>query len=431
MQPTFSNKPSRPTFADKLTKKIQPLSNFEHPTEEQGLIFNHLDGTKIREYLIAIYQLVGGAANIVAASRVSGGRVIIFLGSKELVESFQQNHGGFKLHNTFIKTRKLKTPAVKLVLSNISPIVPNADVEKALKETLNLKLASPVSILRVSPQDDLFPHVVSWRRQVYVHSTDDNYVFPSSFILNYAERSYRIFLNADNLTCFKCSTRGHKAENCPQIVDEEFEDDYENTKSENPQHQDLPTGFPPLNSEQEKMPSTQIITTPPSQILTSIQQPKRGPSTLDSSNHTVIEDENTVSQKTSNNSPIKLVQMQTETNTNQAKRLKTAKTVKPPLIFPTDEISKINNKFEAIQLTKPIDCQISAKEFMDFLSALRNSTNKLEFAKSFNSDLPGLMFILDEMKPLVSTGAKRTITSLVKILRGNTTTNFSSHSDTD
>lgn len=81
------------TYAQKTKKKIIPLTTFNHPSEDQYIIFNHVDELKIRDYLLAIYKLVGGAQNILAASRVSGGKVIVFLSSPEIVEKFQLEHG--------------------------------------------------------------------------------------------------------------------------------------------------------------------------------------------------------------------------------------------------------------------------------------------------------------------------------------------------
>ncbi len=271
---------TRPTFAEKAKKKIQPLITFNHPTEEQGIIFNHVEGVKIREYLLAIYQQVGGPKNIVAASRVSGGRVIIFLASKEIVEDFQIKYGGFKFQNDFIKTRKLKTPSAKLIISNVSPTVPNAAIEDLLKNTLKLKLASPISILRVNPQDDLFSHVVSWRRQVYVHPTEDLSQLPNSVQLSYADRTYRIFTTLDDLTCFKCSSRGHKAEECPEIVDDEFEDVYAPKQPEMSNEINQRENFPEIT--QKTTPHSLQPDDQPTIPVTVQPKTKRGPSTIES-----------------------------------------------------------------------------------------------------------------------------------------------------
>lgn len=217
------------TYADRTKKRITPITIINNPTDEQGLIFNHVGENKIRDYLIAISQLVGGPQNIVAASRVSGGKVIVFLSSKELVQTFQEQHGGFKLDTAFIPTKKLKAPATKLVISNVSPTIPNAALEDILVNTLHLKLVSPISFLRVSPNDDVFSHVISWRRQVYLSPNADCSQIPPTVEITHASRTYRIFFSSDSLACFKCGIKGHKAEDCTQIFDEEIEGSFSST----------------------------------------------------------------------------------------------------------------------------------------------------------------------------------------------------------
>ncbi|XKL66686.1 hypothetical protein PGB90_010106 [Kerria lacca] len=215
------NTQNAPSLVEK--KKIVPISEITYPTDDQGLIFNHIGETKIRDYLLAIYQLVGGAQNILAASRISGGKVIIFLYSKELVDTFQAEKGGFQLGDTFVTTKKLKPPATKLILSNVSPTIPNQLLEDTLTNTLQIKLISPISILRANPNDDIFGHVLCWRRQVYISSNIDRAKIPSSIHITHSNRTYRIFLSHDNFICFKCGSKGHKAEECTEELDEEAE----------------------------------------------------------------------------------------------------------------------------------------------------------------------------------------------------------------
>jgi len=47
----------RPSFSDKPKKRMQPLTKLCHPLEEQGLILDHQEGTKIHGYLIDIHLL--------------------------------------------------------------------------------------------------------------------------------------------------------------------------------------------------------------------------------------------------------------------------------------------------------------------------------------------------------------------------------------
>lgn len=103
------------TFVEKVKRvKISPINTFNHPSEEQGIIFDHINCCRVREYLLALDSSFDGPKNILAVSRVNGGRIIIFLATKEIMDKFQSEHGGFTLCNDFVKTRKLKTPAIKL-----------------------------------------------------------------------------------------------------------------------------------------------------------------------------------------------------------------------------------------------------------------------------------------------------------------------------
>lgn len=52
---------------------------------------------------------------------------------------------------------------------------------------------------------------------------------------------------------------------------------------------------------------------------------------------------------------------------------------------------------------------ISKHNFIHLISDLRNTSNKLESAKQLNSDLQGLHTLAEDVKPLVSSSAKRTI----------------------
>ena len=192
-------------------KKIPPLTTFEHPKSEQGIIFPFILDSKIREYLEATAQIVGDPKHIIAASRISNNRVAIFLSNTSLVDTLSQTT--ITISNQQIQGRLMKSKPKKLILSNVSPTIPNSTIEEYLRNQLNLKLTSKISLLRVNPKDDIFGHVISYRRQVYVHELNEKTI-PSSFILQDEDISHRIFLTQDELTCFKCHSRLHKAEDC-------------------------------------------------------------------------------------------------------------------------------------------------------------------------------------------------------------------------
>ncbi len=204
------------SYAQKTQKarKITPVTDFVHPTQEQGLIFNHFGDNKIRDYLVALTSLLHSPKDIIAASRVGNNKVIVFLSSPNLVESVIEQHKGFTLNNTWVKLNRLKPAATKLILSNVSPMVSNAVLESHIVQKYGLKLASSVSLLRVSPSDELFSHVISFRRQVYIHDRPEKINLPPSFVLDHNGTPNRIFVTTNENTCFICHSRDHKAEDC-------------------------------------------------------------------------------------------------------------------------------------------------------------------------------------------------------------------------
>lgn len=141
------------------------------------------------------------------------------------MEKFQLEYGGFTIGSNYFETRKLKAPSVKIILSNVSPTIPNNVIETSLTQ-LGLKPITPISILRFNRSDDIFSHVVSWRRQFYLPANTDLTKIPPVISVTHEDRIYQIFLTKGDYICFKCSKKGHKAENCIEasFIDEEVED---------------------------------------------------------------------------------------------------------------------------------------------------------------------------------------------------------------
>ena len=90
---------------------------------------------------------------------------------------------------------RMKNKPTKLILSNVSPTISNSVLEKFLTNELKLNLPSKISLLRVNPQDELFGHIISYRRQVYINDLNPNHL-PSSFLFQDNDTSHRIFLRA-------------------------------------------------------------------------------------------------------------------------------------------------------------------------------------------------------------------------------------------
>ncbi len=230
MPSSSSHSPS--TYTAEVKKEVQLLTSFNCPKEDQGIIFNHIEGVTLREYLLAISSLVDGPQNITAVCRASGNRVLVFLASAKLANTFQAIHGRFSVQNLIVKTRKLKAPSIRLFLLNVSPTIPNQAVEDFLRSNLQVQLTSPVSILCVGPSGDLFSHVIEDRRQVYIHSSTDVSSLPHEIALNYNGRLHHISLLFRELICSKCNKKGHTSDICEDIV-EDFVDTHKDPVTSN------------------------------------------------------------------------------------------------------------------------------------------------------------------------------------------------------
>lgn len=344
-QPTTSNDANKtnpeetPTYAQKAKNKIAPITEIPQITEEQGIVFNCISDYKIRDYLVALTntKVIEDPKNIVACSKVSKNRIILHLKSKELVEEFFHNHGAFKIESNTIKCRRLTNPMKKIVLSHVNPIIPNSVLEEYVKNELKLELTTTISYLRLNPHDQAYGHIVSWRRQFYTNTDFDKDKIPGSFLIKYNEQNHRIFVTCDEFSCFKCHSRGHRAEDCPIDETESMTpEDYETPTMEFEKSDTDTTVTTSINLNQTQNINLDLNSFP---RLPSSEAVKRPLSETSSSTHTNAINESTKAIKTARkkrkpsktNPNISETDTQTEDENEEDKRTPTLKEIFAPL----------------------------------------------------------------------------------------------------
>lgn len=186
------------------------------PEREQAIVLSVVEDLKLVDYVATVGQIVG-PKNVIFASKISNNRICIYLANTNLVDFVVSNHSITTINNREVHIRRLVTPAKRVIFSNVSPNIPHYLLEAAI-QNMGLKKVSPVTFLRASLPTEEFGHVLSFRRQIYVHP-DDTITMPSSIVINYKDMSYRIFLSYDELVCFACKQAGHIANNCPNQKD--------------------------------------------------------------------------------------------------------------------------------------------------------------------------------------------------------------------
>ena len=157
------------------------------------------------DYVAAIGDIVA-PKNVLFASRISKGRVCIYLSSKTLVDDVVNRFSSILINGIEVSLRRLLTPSRRIILSNVCPSIPH-DVFVDKIKALGFTTLSPMSFFRAGIQSDQYAHVMSFRRKIHVQP-DDKINLPESMVLKYENSNYRIFLSFDDI-CFKCKMTGH------------------------------------------------------------------------------------------------------------------------------------------------------------------------------------------------------------------------------
>jgi len=212
--PKSSNQnPTKPTFSGIAKKSPKPRPNVSYAhSKEQGIIFPAIDGITIEQYIIGVGDTLDfdHPENVTFASRISNGRILIFLATTDLVNKFITKHQGISIDGKFIPARKYVNPSKRITMSNVLPTIPNEELENHLKK-LNIIPTSKVSFVKAATTNSRYSHVMSGRRQVYVN---DNCELPSIIEVKYSDETYTVFITSDEMVCYNCKMRGHISSSC-------------------------------------------------------------------------------------------------------------------------------------------------------------------------------------------------------------------------
>ena len=187
------------------------VQQVQYPTKEQAIILDSIEGLSVQDYTIAIGNLVQ-PSNIRYVSRISHGRVCIYLSSKELADKVTDNHTTVKVGTHTLEIRPLISKSKRIIISNVCPIIPAHVIEKELSK-FDIKPNSKITNIRAAISVPGYAHVLSFRRQMYVNPEDIKKL-PETLQISYDDTVYWLYLSAEKLTCFLCKEEGHLAKHC-------------------------------------------------------------------------------------------------------------------------------------------------------------------------------------------------------------------------
>lgn len=181
------------------------------PSRDQAIIIESSDNITIKDYVLAVGKLTD-PSNIRFISRISNGRICIYLASKKIVEELTTKYQRIMINNESLQLRPFLTKYKRVILSNVCPVIPHSLIEENLLQ-FDVKPTSSIEYIKAGISTPGFSHILSFRRQMYVQP-DDFDKLPESMVISYDGINYWIYISADTPTCFLCKQEGHLARQC-------------------------------------------------------------------------------------------------------------------------------------------------------------------------------------------------------------------------
>ena len=184
------------------------------------------DKVSVQTYIDALTTHIP-QKEVISASRISNGRIAIYLSSREAVIDAVQR--GLEYGDSFLELTPLVRPTTRLTLSNVYP-------EISISVLINnistfCKVVSQVRPIRLKNKE--LTHVMSFRRQVQV-LLNPNITPPDHINLSFCNVNYRVFLSTESVRCFNCGEFGHISRSCKKHNNPDEHSDENNDTTSNP-----------------------------------------------------------------------------------------------------------------------------------------------------------------------------------------------------
>ena len=207
--------PSNQETLSQKTTTSQTYANATFvPKKDQAIIVDSVEGCTIDDYLDGI-ELLMDISNIKFMSKISGGRVCIYLANKSMVNELSNKQ--VQVQNNTLTIRPLLEKNKRVVISNASPSIPNEILIQALKNK-GIGIVSQMHYIRASTSKPGRSHIYSFRRQVYIKEKNEH-LLPENLQITFEDTPHWIYLSTESTHCFVCKQKGHIAKVCPEFQD--------------------------------------------------------------------------------------------------------------------------------------------------------------------------------------------------------------------
>jgi hypothetical protein len=193
-------------------------NNHYTPRRKCAIVLENTHNVTQDQCLRAVADIISGA-NIQYCSRLSGGRICLYLTSETHVERLVEE-SGVTINSEFIPVRKYVSEATKYVISNCPPEMNDEDL-KIILEPYG-KIVSAPTRLRVSTIHEDLKHIKTWRRSIYMIKSHNSPEVPQRIIVTTTEGiKQTLYIDKDELLCAFCNRPGHTVEKCKKKAENE------------------------------------------------------------------------------------------------------------------------------------------------------------------------------------------------------------------
>lgn len=213
---TRSDHPQQNNTSTRTTSSRRPTddnnNNSYSPQRRLAIIIENAQQINQDKCLRAVADVIQGK-NIQYCTRLSGGRICLYLNDETQVEKMCER-GGIVVDSEFLPIRRYISEATKFIISNCPPEMP----DEVLKDVLEPygKVVSPPARLRVSTAHEDLRHIKTWRRSVFIliPSNDPKQMPPRIIVTTPEGTKHTLYIEKDEVFCNFCNVPGHLTNRC-------------------------------------------------------------------------------------------------------------------------------------------------------------------------------------------------------------------------
>lgn len=206
-----------PAASTSSTSRRETNNNYV-PSRKNAIVIENTSEISQDKCLRAVADTIGGK-NIHYCTRLSGGRICLYLTDESYVDKLC-TEAGIVVDQIFLPCRRYISHATKVVISNCPPELSDEKLKLFLEPYG--KVVSAPSRLHVYTNYDDLKHIKTWRRVVYVLIPHDAPLMPKMMPITSPEGAkFNLYLDKDEEFCTYCNVSGHPLEKCKKKLNDD------------------------------------------------------------------------------------------------------------------------------------------------------------------------------------------------------------------